>query len=126
MKPKWLNRTLVLGPHLTLCLSEAEYLAAIKHVGWSDSGEGWCTESGGRTHMCFEHKPVAIVCVDPGEEYRGNRTAIAGFMAHEATHIWQEWCRSMDEDAPGDEIEAYAVQNLVVLLLDEYERRTIG
>jgi hypothetical protein len=47
-------------------------------------------------------------------------------LAHEAAHVWLDWLHQMGEDSPGDEITAYAIQNLVVLLMDEWYRRTEG
>jgi hypothetical protein len=122
VRPKWLNRTLVLGPYLCLCFSEAEYHAAAKHMGWPPDGDCWCNSGGARTHMEFASAtPTAIVCLD-APEY--GSVGIAGLCAHEATHIWLDWLRSMGEKSPGDEISAYAIQNLVVLLMDEWHRRT--
>lgn len=125
-KTHWLNRTLVLGPHLALCLSEREYEKASRSMGIDHRGSQWCgAEGSARCHLAFgREKPVALVClnVSPDE----SETAISGLIAHESVHIWQDWCRSMGEEDPGDEIEAYAVQNLVVLLMDEWCRRTRG
>ena len=122
MKTKWLNRTLVLGPYLCLCLSEDEYRAAAKHRGWPPDDDVWCNSNGGRTHIEVDcPNPTAIVCIDAPEF---GSVGIAGLLAHEATHIWLDWLRSMGEDSPGDEISAYAIQNLVVLLMDEWHRRT--
>jgi hypothetical protein len=123
VKPKWLNRTLVLGPHLCLCLSEDEYLAAAKHAGWPKEEYPWCQSTdSARTHAAFDcSKPTAIVCLN-APEY--GSVGIAGLLAHEATHIWLDWLRSMGEDSPGDEVSAYAIQNLVVMLMDEWARRT--
>jgi len=123
-KTHWLNRTLVLGPRLCLCLCESEYRAATKRAGWPPDDCIWCNDSGARTHTAFDcAQPVAIVCLN-APEY--GSVGIAGMLAHEATHIWLDWLRSMGEDSPGDEITAYAIQNLVVLLMDEWYRRTEG
>jgi hypothetical protein len=120
-KTRWLDRTLVLGPYLCLCLNESEYKRAAKHIGWPEDGDIWCNSGGGRTHMVFDcPEPAAIVCIDvPDAGY----VAVAGLLAHEATHIWLDWLRSMGEDKPGDEITAYAIQNLTVLLMDEWYLR---
>lgn len=122
-KTRWLDRTLVLGPYLCLCLSEAEYMAAAKHCGWRDARKDtWCLPESGRVHYDFDGpKPVAVVCVNYVD---ASEVAVAGILVHEAMHIWQGWLRSMGEDSPGDEVSAYAVQNLVVLLMDEWARRT--
>jgi hypothetical protein len=122
MKTRWLSRTLVQGPSLCLCLSEKEYHAAEKRADWPVDDDLWCHPASARVHMRFDcEDPVAIVCLDIDP---ANIVAVAGCLAHEATHIWQDWLLSMGEAAPGDEISAYAVQNLVVLLMDEWVRRT--
>ncbi len=124
MKPRWLDRTVVLGPYLTLCLSDAEYRKAAKRMKWPPDTDTWCNPGSGRVHMRLDcSEPAAIVCI---AETSDDAVVIAGLMAHEATHIWQEWCRSMGEAAPGNEISAYAVQNLTVLLMSEWARRKSG
>lgn len=122
MKTKWLNRTLILGPSICLCLSEEEYNVAKKHAKWPPDNDVWCNPGGGRVHMYLDcENPIAIVCLNHPEE--PTVISIAGIIAHEATHIWQEHLRAMGEDSPGDEISAYAVQSLVVTLMDEWASR---
>ena len=53
-----------------------------------------------------------------------NRTRIevVGFVAHEATHIWQFIRQAIAEDAPGWEVEACAVQWITQWLLECLEK----
>ena len=48
---------------------------------------------------------------------------IGGVLAHEATHIWQAIKETMGEEAPGHEMEAYAIQSITTKLLHAYYER---
>jgi hypothetical protein len=101
-------------------LSEAEYHAAMKHCHVPASDDLWCKPGGARVHMLSGPEPVAVVCLDCPD---ATAISVAGLFAHEAMHIWQDWLRDTGEDAPGDEVSAYAVQSLVVLLMGEWASR---
>lgn len=125
MKARWLNREVAHpGPFLTLCLSEAEYKAALKHCGvaandawikteWSDATAHYLDNTRGQR--------VAIVCI----RVASSRTAIevAGLLVHEAVHCWQDYCERIGEHRPGAEQEAYAIQSISQELMAEYARR---
>lgn len=56
-------------------------------------------------------KVCIIVTLGKGASAEGrSRTEIAGLLCHEATHIWQEVRRQMNEREPSIEFEAYAMQ----------------
>lgn len=118
MKVKWLNRSLLVGPYLTLCTSEDEYRSVLKKVGCTDGGE-WLlkSESWATTHILSDGNDLTcVVCVSPGDH---SEAALAGVMAHEAVHIWRAFLDSIGEDDPGEEVEAYAIQNIAFYLTDE-------
>lgn len=126
MKPKWLSRRIAKpGPYLMLCISEAEYQAALKHLRvatdhqWMNSGaDATChhftTGIGGASVVCLK----AEADRDPIE--------VCGLLVHEAVHVWQEYASLMGEQHPGDEQEAYAVQSIAQDLMAEYARRVNG
>lgn len=49
-------------------------------------------------------------------------TGLVGLLVHEAVHVWQSVCEDMGEDAPGREVEAYAIQNITMNLLAAYAK----
>ena len=125
MKPKWLDRRIAApGPYLTLCLSEAEFLAACAALKlkspppwisnpWSDATAHYMENSSGE--LC------AVICLGPREGR--SPIEIAGLLVHEAVHVWQEYARTIGETAPGSEQEAYAVQCIAQELMQAYADR---
>jgi hypothetical protein len=124
MKVKWLDRRISApGPYLCLCLSEAEYRAAMKHCRL-DMTDPWIrTPQADATvhHAHSDHGQVAIVCMRDTRDRKP--VEIAGLLVHEAVHIWQEWCAYYGEDRPGREQEAYAIQGIAQELMAEFARR---
>jgi hypothetical protein len=121
---RWLDRRIAKpGPHLALCLSEAEYLAATKHLNIS-SPSPWINAGADATMHTFETQDgqqSCIVCLGPVDER--SPIEIAGLLVHEATHIWQRYAESMGEDRPGAEQEAYAIQAISQELMEAYAQR---
>jgi hypothetical protein len=125
----WLSRELSpLGCYYCLCFTEKEYDRRIKWLGIRRHSENKFPDNGAilrvNFHKAKDSKPVAIVCLNPKimEGYSG--IVIAGFLIHEAVHIWQthsEYIGS-NEDHGGEE-EAYAIQNIAHNLMQEYSRR---
>lgn len=124
-KITWLDRTLMEGPYLVLCMTEKEYLKALKHLHCDqrDAEGPWVAEGGASTwHLTSDDGDyVALVCMPLYPDY--TEPVIASMMAHEAVHVWQGWKDYIGEVKPGTEQEAYAVQNLVTTLMTEYRRR---
>ena len=48
---------------------------------------------------------------------------VVGLIAHEATHVWQQYADHIGESFPGREQEAYAIQWVTQTLYEEYLRR---
>lgn len=123
-KYKWLDRRIARpGPYLTLCLSQDEFddvLTKLKvrdrplfvNHGADATAHHLFTEKGGHT---------TVVCLS-GHEQR-SPIEVAGMLVHEAVHVWQEYCDTIGEKAPGREQEAYAVQAISQELMAEYARR---
>ena len=128
MKINWLNRVIApLAPHLCLCLSDAEYQAALKDIE-APFTAAWISDQAHATVHVFENDDGAsiacIVCM--GDNGDAEPVDIATILVHEAVHIWQIWCRHYGEDNPGDEQEAYAIQLIANELMSEYARRLQG
>lgn len=125
MKAKWLDRRISpLSPYLTLCTSEAEYLAALKDLGVGPVGSWLKTDRADATAHYADNKDgqsAVIVCirVDEGRD----AIEIAGLLIHEAVHVWQRYCERIGEHTPGAEQEAYGIQSISQVLLAEYAQR---
>jgi len=124
-KPRWLERRVALpGPYLTLCLSEDEYLAAMKHCKIKHPPAWVKTERAQATAHFLQHDNNELVCVVCLRAWE-NRDPIevAGLLVHESVHIWQEYAAGMGETTPGSEQEAYAIQSISQQLMAEFSRR---
>lgn len=121
---KWLDRTLLVNPyHLGLCLSAKAFRKALRGLGIPKADRpGFVTPGSDATTYFFERGDkglCAIVCI--GRKPKGtSRSAVCGLLIHEAMHVWQRARRAMGEHAPGDEGEAYAVQNIAQQLMEAY------
>ena len=119
----WLDRTVAaVGPYLTLVLSEDEYFKALKDCKIKITASEWCPFLG-RTHILENNKgeEVCIVALKPSTTL--DPIEIACILVHEAVHVWQVHCKSIGETSPGEEQEAYAIQNISARLMREYVRR---
>lgn len=125
MKPQWLDRSLIVGPYFTLCLSEDAFRAVAAKLQWQDPGP-WIKNphSHATAHHAFNEdgEPCTVVCLRDGAGR--DPISVAGLLIHEAVHIWQRWCDDKGEDNPGHETEAYAIQWLSQQLMWEFVRQT--
>lgn len=122
MKTRWLDRRIARpGPHLALCLSEAEFKAACAHL--KAAPPRWVNAGANATMHTFEldGKTSCVVCIDGTDEW--NAIEVAGLLIHEAVHVWQQYCEDIAERNPGIEQEAYGIQAIAQELLAEYARR---
>ena len=120
---KWLSRQMAMpGPCLTLCLSQQEFNTICRPMGLPDTpfiSGGF----GGRTHFVQrdDGEMTAIVCIGLTEDH--SAVEIAALLVHEAVHVWQHYCESINEHDPASEQEAYGIQSLSQSLMAEYARR---
>lgn len=117
---KWLDRALHYGPYITLCTSEDEFKVVFARLKCPDD-VAWLGSNGGVAKAHFLHQEgkamLAVICVRLTEDY--SPATLASLLTHEAVHVWQEWTREIGESAPGDEMEAYAIQNIAYVLIEE-------
>lgn len=123
-KTRWLNRRVgPLGPYLALCLTEAEFKAAVSHLKSADVPR-WMNRGAHATTHTFEHVDngtVCVVCIH-GVEKR-SPIEVAGLIVHEAVHVWQQHCKDIGETRPGDEQEAYSIQLISQALMSDFAGR---
>lgn len=122
-KLNWLDRRIAHpGPYLVLCKTEQELGAALDHLGVKDRPVFMASERANATAHFFDNahdgQLAAVVCI--GSTEGRNAIEIAGLLVHEAVHVWQRYARSIGENNPGDEQEAYAVQAIAQELMMAY------
>lgn len=64
---------------------------------------------------------LIIVCFGPhvlSQEQLGTEAILT--ITHEAVHIFQRVCEFLGEEAPGREVEAYAIENITRNLIDSF------
>ena len=83
-------------------------------------------EVGAARITTFDSRGGDVVClltmVPNWREY--SKVAIAGLVAHEAVHVWQEVRKAMREENPSPEFEAYSVQAIFQELIWAIEEST--
>jgi hypothetical protein len=104
-------------------LSEAELIAAAKHCKIQHPGEWIGSGFGACTHHWLNDKQEVVCVVCLNADKCGTPLELAGLLVHEAVHVWQEYCESINESKPGREQEAYAIQGIAQELMMEYARR---
>lgn len=123
-KTQWLDRRISApGPFLTLCLSEEQFKAAIKHMRIPVAPPFVNTPHSQATAHFFDGPRglAAVVCL---RDFEGrDPVEVAGLLIHEAVHVWQEYAAYIGEKAPGVEQEAYAIQSIAQELMAEFARQ---
>ena len=121
---KWLDRSLILGPYLTLCLSQTELDEVCCHLKMKEPltipQVNACVFTIKNTK---DGRSACIVCLPIllGKHL----VEIMGLLVHESMHIWQEVRRFIGEDNPSKEFEAYALQNISQTLVEEFLSRVV-
>lgn len=118
---QWLDRRIAApGPYLTLCLSEAQYKAACRHIKCDNPGAWIRNEwSHATTHYFEATKGLTVIVCLRGWEGR-HPVEVAGLLVHEAVHVWQQYADRIGENAPGAEQEAYAIQAISQELMQAF------
>lgn len=126
MKAKWLDRELMTGPYLILCLSKEAYLAALADLGQEPEAAWIATpQANGTAHTMpntHDGKQAVVICIRNHEGRDG--VEIAGLLIHEAVHVWQNWCAHIGEQNPGSEAEAYGIQRIAQCLMESFAAQT--
>lgn len=121
--PRWLDRTLLVGPYFTLCTTPEQFRRVTKRLKVTPDIEFVGKDANARVHhFVTGTNSCSVVCIPHDHERDPNQ--IIGLLVHEAVHIWQAFIEHIGETAPGHEVEAYAIQNIVQALIAEYSRQT--
>jgi hypothetical protein len=119
---KWLDRRVAApGPYLALCLTEKQYLKAMKHCNIKNPPNWIRGNADATTHILQNenNESVCIVCLNQGKH---KKAEILGLLVHEAVHVWQEYAFKIGETSPASEQMAYGIQAISQELIAAYMR----
>ena len=122
-KLHWLDRGIAKeGPYLILCLSGKEQHAVTRKLKQNKQA---FPKSGAvcKLFSNTKHNDCCVVVSVAHSAQTKELPVVAGLLAHEAVHVWQEYAASIGEHTPGMEQEAYAVQAVFQTLFTEYLER---
>ena len=117
---KYLDRALLIGPYVAICRDEKEFRKELLRLKLPrHEWPNFMTKGGYATTHFLTNTPKGMICiVCLGSTVGKTRTQIDALLVHEAVHIWQKFVADIGEDHPGDEMEAYAIQNLSQSLME--------
>jgi hypothetical protein len=120
---RWLDRGLMVGPLFCLCLTEKGYQSALRSLKvprhrWRE----WLLPGMDATTHSLEcnGNEAHIVCLHPGK--KDDVIVTYALLVHEAVHIWQAYRKSIGEDEPASEQEAYSIQHISQELMSAFNR----
>ena len=117
---KWLDRAVLHGAYLCLCLTQKDFDRVNKHLKCSP--EEFPTDHG-RCYT-YERKNKITCVIAIGDANNLFLSEAVGILTHEATHVKQAILEQMNETKPGHEMEAYILQNIIQTLFKEFLRQT--
>jgi hypothetical protein len=125
-QPNWLSRSLFLSPaYFTLCTKPSLFWAALEHLKIKpQEWPAFTSHPHGATMHTFDRPDgmmTCIICINAKtvtKHYEPEQ--IVALLVHECVHIWQKIREFVGERNPSWEFEAYAIQNLVQAVLEEY------
>ena len=123
---EWLERSLIVGPYLVLCLTPKQFVRAGKDLERRVSPKKWQkTDHAHATLHTWKGRNglACVVCLRPPAKGISIEQ-IAGLLAHEATHVWQYYREWIGENEPSKEFEAYSVQAITQRLFESYRTQT--
>lgn len=119
MTRRWCDNALIRGRlYYRLCVSEKDFdIIRKRFPGYTHQ---WVSKDAlASTHMMESGERRAIVvCV--GDVAKLSPIKVASLIVHESVHVWQAQCEYMAEASPGDEIEAYAIEQISMNLMEQY------
>lgn len=125
----WLNRQLLVGPYLALCLSEAAFAEALDYLNVPpEQWPKWVSDGAQACAHTFDRGNGDITCVVCLRDWEGvDPVAVAGILVHEAVHVWQTARDALLLGSkPCAELEAYSIQNISQHLMWSFIDQTKG
>lgn len=124
-KTEWLNRKLMTGPYLSLCLSEEAFLQVMRKLNIKKGIPEWVSPGASATmHEATNSSGqlVCIVCMRDWEDR--DPVSVAGVLVHEAVHVFQKYCEDIGEKTPSSEFQAYSIQYISQQLMNSFRTQT--
>jgi hypothetical protein len=122
-KIRWLDRDIVIGPYLTLTLTQEETIAAYKHLAPKEfNPETSIKYSAGVTYSFYRDDKLAIIVALDNWAKR-DLPSIIGLIIHEASHVIDIFMETIGETTPSSEFKAYSIQNVSQILIEEFLER---
>lgn len=124
-KASWCDRTLLQAQYIGLCTTEAQFNGELRRLDvdrcrWPR----WVLDGAHATTHYFTNSKrgrIAIVCIDV--DRKRTIEQVHALLVHEAVHIWRSELEHINEEKPGHEIEAYAIQNIAQGLMTAHGKR---
>jgi hypothetical protein len=117
---KYLDRAVLVGPYLALCMQEKAFVREMKKLG-IDEPPPFMGKNGHATTHYFDNDKRGLICIVCIKHDRSKtREQIHALLAHEAVHVWQAFVEFINDKNPSSEMEAYAVQNIFQSLAIAY------
>ncbi len=124
MKLNWLDRGLIDGPFMVLCLSEKELKAAYKHCKVPyDSSLAFPRDGCGYTAQLEAEDGGIVTIVALGDTEGMDEIDVLGLLIHEASHVVDAFFEYIKETKPSDEFRAYCLQATCVKLIEDFRRK---
>jgi hypothetical protein len=122
---RWLDRTLIVGPHLALATTQKQFDKLMSHCSIPKATRPTFKQAGSNAStLLLERDTGEHVCIVSLHTIpkKTPKTVIYSLLVHEAVHVWQLKRKGIGEDSPSSEFEAYSIQAISQALFDEYER----
>jgi len=124
-KSKWLDKRLLNGLYLTLCLHDGDVRDVAKHLN-IDVDSILNNTAVATTYLYKSKLNGSLSNVVRFRCFKDATIAqVASTLAHEASHCYDNAMEYIGEKNPGGEIKAYGIQNIVHSLMTEFSRRVI-
>jgi hypothetical protein len=127
-KDLFLPRALIVGHYLALCTKEKYFHAILDYIEAPKEGRPQWISDGAHatTHAVdYDGKTLCLVCMEPAPPTVTN-IQVAGLLVHEVVHVWQTYCKDINEANPSKEFEAYSIQMIAQNLMEAYVEQTMG
>lgn len=123
MRTKWLSKTLIEGPHLSLCLTEKELKILYKECEIEKDTYSFPAPGCGYTLEVEAEGGGVITVVVLGDTAGMEEVEVLGLLVHEASHVVDAFFTYIQETKPSDEFKAYCLQSTAMKLIEEYNRK---
>ncbi len=109
---------------MTLVRNEKDYLAAMKHCKVRFPDPWVIGKNASATAHWLQHPTDGLCVIVAIRVTTQSIIEVYGLLVHEAVHVAQAYFEDIAEHNPAKEQQAYAIQNIAQILMQDYERQT--